>query len=390
MTATADSSRHLELSIVMPCLNEIETVAICVRKARGFLASAGVSGEVIVADNGSTDGSREAAAVAGAHVVDVRESGYGAALTGGVAIARGEYVIMGDSDDSYDFAALMPFLSRLRSGDDLVMGNRFLGGIERGAMPVLHRLVGNPFLTLLGKLFFRSPCRDIYCGLRGFRRTAVLGLDLRTTGMEFALEMVVKATLQGLRIAEVPIVLHVDGRSTRPKLRTWRDGWRSLRFLLLYSPRWLFFYPGIILMVLGLAVSAWLLPAARTIGGVTFDVHTLLYAAGGVILGFQSVALAVFTKVFASSEGLLPRDPRVGKFVRAANLEAGLIVGSVLVLLGIAGSVRAVRAWGAASFGGLDPFMMLRIVVPSVTACILGGEIILASFFLSVLGLRRR
>jgi hypothetical protein len=309
---------------------------------------------------------------------------------GGIAAARGRYVIMGDADDSYDFSDLMPFLERLRSGYELVMGNRFTGGIRPGAMPASHRYLGNPVLTAIGRLFFQSPCRDFHCGLRGVDKAAVSRLDLRTTGMEFASEMVVKATLHKLRITEVPTTLSPAGRRRPPHLRTWRDGWRHLRFLLLYSPRWLFLYPGALLMVLGAAAGAWLLPAPRTIGTVTFDVHTLLYAAMSVLIGFQAITFAVLTKVFAISEGLLPEDPRLSAVFRWITLEVGLFAGAVAVLGGIVGSAHALGLWGERAFGSLDPRQTLRTVIPAITCLTLGCQIVFASFFLSVLGLRRK
>src|SRR5882762_10355162 len=279
-TAEPDSDhRDLELSIVIPCLNEAETLATCIKKAQQSLREHNVEAEIIVADNGSTDGSQEIARALGASVVDISAKGYGNALMGGIATAHGKYIIMGDADDSYDFSALGPFIEQLRAGFDLVMGNRFIGGIKPGAMPPLHRYLGNPLLTFIGRLFFRSPIRDFHCGLRGFSKEAFLKLDLQTTGMEFASEMVVKATLQHLRLTEVATTLSPDGRSRPPHLRSWRDGWRHLRFLLLYSPRWLFLYPGLAALVVGLLGTLWLLPEARTVGGITLDVHTLLYAA---------------------------------------------------------------------------------------------------------------
>jgi len=379
-----------EVSIVMPCLNEAETIAACVAKARRFLEESGVDGEVIVADNGSTDGSPRLAEAAGARVVAVAERGYGSALQGGIAAARGRFVIMGDGDDSYDFSSLMPFVEKLREGFDLVMGNRFAGGIRPGAMPPLHRFLGNPVLSAIGRLFFRSPVRDFHCGLRAFRAEAYARMKLRTTGMEFASEMVVKATLLGMRIGEVPIVLHPDGRSRPPHLRSWRDGWRHLRFLLLYSPRWLFLYPGMLLMLAGAAVALWLLPRPRTFAGVTFDVQTLLYAGMAILIGFQAVLFAIFTKVFAMNAGLLPEDRKLQSALRNVTLEGGLIVGALLFLFGLAGSLYAVDIWGAARFGGLDPSQTLRLIVPAVICLTLGCEIILSSFFLSVLGLQRR
>jgi hypothetical protein len=387
---SARSHGELELTILMPCLNEAETVATCVAKARGFLESRGIAGEVLLADNGSTDGSSALAEAAGARVVAVPVRGYGGALLGGIQAARGRFVIMGDADDSYDFTRLDPFVARLRAGDDLVMGNRFAGGIARGAMPLLHRYLGNPVLSFLGRLFFGSRCGDFCCGLRGFRREAMLGLDLRTTGMEFALETVVKATLSGFRISEVPTTLSPDGRSTSPKLRTWRDGWKHLRFFLLYSPRWLFVLPGVTLMAVGLGLGAWLLPGPRRVGAVTLDVHTLLYAATAVIVGFQAILFGVLTRVFAASEGLLPPHPRLERSLRLLSFESGLLGGAVLLVAGLGGSAWAVLAWERVSFGALDPLRMLRMVIPSVVAVTLGFELILAAFFLSVLRLRRR
>jgi hypothetical protein len=374
----------------MPCLNEAETLAGCIRKAQCWLEAAGVAGEVVVADNGSSDGSQDIARQAGARVISVAQKGYGNALMGGITAARGTYIIMGDADDSYDFSNLSPFLEALRNGSDLVMGNRFRGGIAPGAMPPLHRYLGNPVLSGIGRLFFRSPCGDFHCGLRGFRKETLLALDLRTTGMEFASEMVVKATLYHVPIAEVPTTLSPDGRSRAPHLRSWRDGWRHLRFLLLYSPRWLFLYPGIALMLIGLVAGVWLLPGPRMIGQVTFDVHTLLYAAAALVIGFQAITFATFAKVFAISERLLPEDPRMNRLDHIFNLETGLIVGGLCILIGLAVSLYAVGNWGMRSFGALNPVSTLRVVIPGATLLMLGGQIVLASFFLSVLGLKRR
>ena len=374
----------------MPCLNEAETVGTCVRKATGFLREHGIAGEVVVADNGSPDGSQQIAEGLGARVVAVAERGYGAALMGGIAQARGRYVIMGDADDSYDFTNLMPYLQELRNGTDLVMGNRFLGGIKPGAMPPLHRYFGNPVLTRIGRMFFKTPSRDFHCGLRGFARSSALQMDLRTTGMEFASELVVKASLLGLRVTEVPTVLSRDGRSHPPHLRSWRDGWRHLRFLLMYSPRWLFLYPGLALVLLSVGVIMWLLPGTRRIGPVAVDVHTMVYSGLAVIVGFQAIVFAVFTKVFAISEGLLPPDPQLNRLFRYVTLEVGVTLGGIITLLGMAGSAYAVMMWTARSFGPMEPGTLLRIVVPSGVCLTLGYQIVLSSFFLSILGLRRR
>ncbi|WP_341737987.1 glycosyltransferase family 2 protein [Microcoleus sp. CAWBG640] len=380
----------LELSILMPCLNEAETLEICIEKAQKSLGELNIAGEVIIADNGSTDGSQEIATKMGARVVPVPAKGYGSALMGGIVAARGVYIIMGDADDSYDFSNLGAFVEKLRGGWDLVMGNRFQGGIKPGAMPPLHKYLGNPVLTWVGRLFFSSPADDFHCGLRGFRRDAILKLDLQTTGMEFASEMVVKASLYKLRIAEVPTVLSPDGRSRPPHLRTWRDGWRHLRFLLLYSPRWLFLYPGAALMILGLIVGLWLLPGTQKIGSISFDVHTLLYAAIAIIVGFQAVTFAFFTKVFAISEKLLPEDPKLNKIFRYVTLETGLIVGVTLILIGIVGSIFSLTIWSETTFGILNPSKTLRLVIPSLTCLTVGLQMVLSSFFLSVLGLKRR
>jgi len=383
-------SGAIEVSVVMPCLNEAESLGICIQKANDALQALGINGEVIVADNGSSDGSQAIARGLGARIVDVKAKGYGSALLGGITAACGRFVIMGDADDSYDFSAIGPFVEKLRDGNDLVMGNRFAGGIRPGAMPALHRYLGNPVLSRIGRLFFNSPVGDFHCGLRGFRKAAIERLDLRTTGMEFASEMIVKATLMDLRITEVPTTLSPARRTRQPHLRTWRDGWRHLRFLLVYSPRWLFLYPGAFLMLAGLLVGGWLIPGPRRIGTVGFDVHTLLYAAGAIIIGFQSVVFAFFTKVFAISEGLLPVHPRLTKAFKYITLETGLAAGSLLVVAGLAGSLYAFIHWSLGSFGALDATRTLRIVIPSLTALMLGSEVILSSFFLSVLGLSRR
>jgi glycosyltransferase involved in cell wall biosynthesis len=388
--ARAEPQGILELSVVLPCLNEQQTVGTCVRKAIAALESAGIRGEVIVADNGSSDGSIEIAQSAGARVVHVQHRGYGNALRGGIQAGRGTYVLMADSDDSYDFSHIPRFIDQLRNGSDLVMGNRFLGGIREGAMPPLHRYLGNPVLTAIGRVFFHSPSRDFHCGIRAFRKDSYDRMDIRSTGMEFASEMVVKASLLRMKVSEVPTTLARDGRSHPPHLRTWHDGWRHLRFLLMYSPRWLFLYPGIASIVVGLATCVWLLPGRRRIGQVVFDFHTLAYGFGAILVGFQLLAFAVFTKVFAITEGLLPEDPRLNRMFEYIKLETGLLFGALCVALGVAGSILALSTWARSSFGPITSDNVLRLVMLSVFALILGPQIIFSSFFLSILGLRRR
>jgi glycosyltransferase involved in cell wall biosynthesis len=390
LLADLHDGEEVEVSVVMPCLNESRTLGKCIRNAVATLEKLGVRGEVIVADNGSTDGSQSIASQLGARVISVGRRGYGSALHGGIAAARGKFVIMGDSDDSYDFTQIGEFLSKLREGYDLVMGNRFKGGILPGAMPFLHRFLGNPVLSWLGRLFFKCPAGDFQCGLRGFRKNSIDALQLQTLGMEFSTEMVVKATLFNLSIAEIPTVLSPDGRGRPPHLRTWRDGWRYLRFLLLYSPRWLFLYPGIVLFALGLTVSVWLLPGPRTIGTITFDYHTLVFGAMAILIGFQSVNFAVFSKIFAITEGLLPEDPKLNRLYRNITLEVGLVIGALLVLGGVCMWVYGVNYWRNHLFGPLDPDTGLRIVIPGYVSLTLGVQIILSSFFISLLGMARR
>jgi glycosyltransferase involved in cell wall biosynthesis len=378
----------VELTVVMPCLNEAETVATCVRKAIGFLAESGISGEVVIADNGSTDGSQQLAEAEGARVVNVKEKGYGNALMGGIVAAHGKYVIMGDADDSYDFTNLMPFVEELRKGADLVMGNRFKGGIEPGAMPPLHKYLGNPVLSYVGRLFFRSRIGDFHCGLRGFSRDAVMALNLQATGMEFASEMVVKATLAKQHLAEVPTTLAKDGRSRPPHLHTWRDGWRHLRFLLLFSPRWLFFLPGLALLTAGLVVGAIVLPHPLSIGSVTFDVDTLVAASAAVVIGFQAVLFWLFTQVYAGAEGFLPEEPKVQRILGKLSLERGLITGGVVGLAGLVGVIYSIVYWHGQKFHSLNYEHSLRLMIPSVTALIVSWQLILGTFFLSILGIR--
>jgi glycosyltransferase involved in cell wall biosynthesis len=390
MTAAAS---EVELSVVIPCLDEAETIGTCVEKATRTLRENGIRGEVIVADNGSTDGSREIAERLGARVVPVPSRGYGAALMGGIAAARGPYVLMGDADASYDFGEIPRFLTRLREGFDLVQGCRLPAGggtVSPGAMPPLHRWLGNPLFSMLSRLWFRAPINDSNCGMRAFRRDWYERLDQRCTGMEFANEMIIKAGVFQSRIAEVPITLHPDGRiSRKPHLRTWRDGWRTLRFYLMYSPRWLFLIPGSALVLLGLLAYAIALPGLE-INGVHFDVHTLLYASVMIICGYQSILFAVMTKTFAIREGLLPEDPRLTRMYRYANLESGLIAGTVTLMIGVGLLLAALVQWYRRDFGALDYVHTMRIVIPGAMLTTLGFQTIFSSFFLSILGLRSR
>jgi len=386
----ASPDEPLELTVLMPCLNEAETVATCVAKAHAWLTSNGVAGEVVVADNGSTDGSQQLAAAAGARVVDIPTKGYGAALRGGIEAARGTYVIMGDADDSYDFTELGPFVDQLRDGADLVMGNRFKGGIEPGAMPWLHRYIGNPVLSTIGRVFFRLKVQDFHCGLRGFRRDRIQALGLRTTGMEFASEMVVRAGLRNLDVREVPTILRPDGRTRKPHLRTWHDGWRHLRFLLLYSPRWLFLIPGFVMFVLGLLCTAVLVVGSVTIGSATFDLSALVYAMALTIVGHQAVTFALFTKIYAVTKGFLPPDDRLDRFGGRFQLERGLLTGLLIFVVGLGCAVASFLRWRDHGFGELDPGQQLRVVVPAALGLILGVSTVLGSFFLSILGMDKR
>ena len=376
------------MTILMPCLNEAATVAQCIAKARGFLERMGIDGEVLVADNGSADGSRTVAERAGARVVDVTRRGYGAALAGGIAAARGRYVVIGDADDSYDFGYLDGFLAKLREGYPLVMGNRFRGGIRKGAMPLLHRYLGNPVLSFLGRLLFQAKVGDFHCGLRGFDREAVASLQLRTTGMEFASELVVKASLAGWRIAEVPVILHPDGRGRAPHLRSWRDGWRHLRFLLLFSPRWLFLYPGLALLTVGIALTTALYFAPLHFLGAGLDIHSMLYASAAALLGMQLCLFALFARVSAQNGGLLPRRPALDRLLKTVTLERGLLLGAALALCGLLWSAAAFWHWSERGFGALDPRVVMRDTIPAAALMVGGMEIMLASFLLSVLVLQ--
>jgi len=391
MNAVNPTGDQVELTIVMPCLNEAETIASCVQKAKLGLERAGVRGEILIADNGSTDGSQAIAEKLGARVVPVKEKGYGNALRGGFQAAYGKWIIMGDADDSYDFSKIEGFVEKFRAGYDLVMGCRLpIGGgtVAPGAMPWKNRWIGNPILSFIGNLFFHSPAHDFHCGLRGFTKTAYAAMDLKTTGMEFASEMVIKATLKGLKISEVPITLHKDGRSRPPHLKPWRDGWRHLRFMLIYSPRWLFLVPGLFLSSIGLVFAAVLSVNDIKMGQVTFNVGTLMMACMALIVGVQLIAFAFFTKVFAIAEGLLPDDPKLSRIFKVFTLEKGLVLGVLTVLAGAILILRALWIWKMANYGVVDYSENLRRLIPAATLMIVGIQCIFSSFFMSVLGLK--
>jgi glycosyltransferase involved in cell wall biosynthesis len=390
VTAYLEDPEKPQLSVVMPCLNEETSVGGCIEQIVRTLAKYGISGEVIVADNGSTDKSREIAGSLGAKVVSVADRGYGSALMGGIVAAQAKFIIMGDADGSYDFTHIPVFLEKLRSGYDLVMGNRFQGGIQPGAMPPLHRYFGNPMLTGIGRLFFNTPSHDFYCGLRGFTKTGYEQMHLRTTGMEFAMEMVVKASLFKMRVCEVPTTLSPDIRGRKSHLRSWHDGWRGLRFLLLYSPRWLFLYPGLAMLGIGTTAALWLLPGPRKVGRIFLDVHTLLYAAAVILTGFQAVVFAFFTKLFGITEGLLPEDPRLNQAFRVFNLEKGLLAGAALLVTGLGVACYTLLLWNRTGYGAMNPSVVVRLVAAALVAITLGVEVIFSSFFLSILGLTRK
>lgn len=382
---------NIELSIVMPCLNEAETLERCIEKARAGIQKAGITGEVLIADNGSTDGSQDIAVKCGARVVPVIAKGYGSALRGGIEAAQGKWIIMGDADDSYDFSNITGFVQKLREGYDLVMGCRMPRGggtIMPGAMPWKNRWLGNPVLSTIGRIFFKCPAQDFHCGLRGFSKAAYEKMELKTTGMEFASEMVIKGTFKSLRITEVPITLHKDGRSRPPHLKPWRDGWRHLRFMLIYSPRWLFLMPGLFLGLIGLGAATFLTAEPVRANGVSFDVGTLAVACMLAIVGFQLVAFAFFTKVFAIAEGLLPEDPKLSRVFTVFTLEKGIVVGLVIFVAGLAWLGRAVWIWEQINYGSMPYAENLRRLIPAVTLIVLGVQTIFSSFFMSVLGLK--
>lgn len=386
----ATKASKYELTILMPCLDEAETVAVCVEKALCFLTQNGISGEIIIADNGSTDGSRELASAAGARVVAIAERGYGAALRGGIAAAQSDYIIMGDADDSYDFSSLEGMLAQLRAGDDLVMGNRFAGGIGPGAMPFLHRYLGNPVLSFIGRLFYRNDISDFHCGLRGFKTSSIRALGLNSNGMEFASEMVVKSAMHGLRITDVPTTLRKDGRSRPPHLRTWRDGWRHLKFLLLHSPRWLFLIPGIVLLTAGMTAMLIIASGLVVVGHIGLDIHTMAYAGTATLLGFQMVLFAVMTKVIGIRNGWLPHDSLFARWLTRLTLERCLCMALVLFATGLGISLYAMTTWVSTNFGALDPRVTMRWVIPSTTLLALGGELFLTGFLLDALRLPNR
>jgi glycosyltransferase involved in cell wall biosynthesis len=381
----SDSETTKELTILMPCLDEAETLAICVNKAKRFLLDNDVDGEVLIADNGSTDGSQQIARDCGARVVDVPDKGYGAALLGGTQAAEGAYIIMGDADDSYDFSHLMPFVEKLREGYDLVMGNRFKGGIAEGAMPPLHKYLGNPVLSFLGRLFFKSDIGDFHCGLRGYNRERFLALKLHTTGMEYASEMVVQATLHEYRIAEVPTTLKKDGRSRPPHLRSWRDGWRHLKFLLMYSPNWLFLYPGVVAVVLGLLLTVILQVGAVTVTFITFDINTLLYTTALFIVGVNLVLFSAYTRVYAIQNGFI--RPKLG-IAERIDTESGIIIGAGMFLLGLIMTIVAFSLWASSGFGDLDPQSIMRVTIPAAGLIVSGLQIAFAGFFMDILKIR--
>lgn len=374
----------MELTILMPCLNESKTIGICIEKAKTFLKLNNIDGEILIADNGSTDGSQEIANNLGARVVDIKEKGYGAALIGGCNAAYGKYVIMGDSDDSYDFLNLMPFIEKLRDGYDLVMGNRFKGGIEKDAMPPLHRYLGNPVLSFIGRVLYKSKIKDFHCGLRGYNRESILKLNLHTLGMEYASEMVVQATLHNLKITEVPTTLKKDGRDRPPHLRSWSDGWRHLTFLFMHCPKWLFLFPGLLLFIIGFIFSAFILSSPIIIKNIEFDVNTLIYTSISTIIGFQLILYYIITIKYAEKTKFIPSTNMSKKLIKI-TMNKGILIGAILVLIGIIGSIVAVHIWSSTGFGNLIPNKMLRLTIPMLVLFVCGIQLMFSSFLLGIL-----
>jgi glycosyltransferase involved in cell wall biosynthesis len=377
-----------EVSIIIPCLNEARSLPYCLEKAATFLRENSIDGEIIVADNGSQDESVTIATQYHATVIVEKEKGYGSVIMAGMKVSTGRYIIIGDADDSYDFSAIMPFIVLLRQGHDLVVGNRFRGGIQKKAMPLLHRYIGNPILSFTGRLFFNISLGDFHCGIRALTRDCVNRLELKTTGMEFASEMIVKAALLKMKITETPVVLYPDKRNRPSHLRTWRDGWRHLRFLLLYSPRWLFLIPGLVLLLVGLISSAFLIAGPIMLMGKRLDIHTLMYASGFVLMGFQLISFYVFTRVYTVTHGLLPGNKPIGRLLSVYNLERGILTGMLLMGCGVYLNIKSFLYWQATGFGDINPVKVLRWVIPSVTLVLLGLQLIMSCFYLSILTIR--
>ena len=382
---TEIEKKKLELTILMPCLNEAKTLATCIKKAQKSLKENNIDGEVLIADNGSTDGSQEIARKCGARVIDVEVKGYGSALIEGTKSAYGKYIIMGDSDDSYDFSNIMPFLEKLREGYDLVMGNRFKGGIEKGAMPWSHKYIGTPVLSFLGRLFYKSKIGDFNCGMRGYKRKSILKLDLKTTGMEYASEMIVQATLNKLKITEVPTTLKKDGRDRPPHLKSFRDGWRHLKFLLIYSPKHMFFLPGLLLIILGILG---MIVTNLHIENINLGVHTMLYSGAAIVIGFQTIIFFILAKVYAINSGMHPKDDKIINTLKEITLEKGVILGILFIIIGFGLSIYAVIKWKNASYGALNPLEIMPITIPAVDLLIIGVELVFASFLLGVLNIK--
>lgn len=382
-----DQKNNIELSIVIPCLDEAETIEICIKKAKKFLLTNNISGEIVVGDNGSKDGSIELIKKNGARLVHINKKGYGAALMGAIEASRGKFIIMGDADDSYDFSNLMPYILKLREGYDLVMGNRFKGGIKKGAMPFLHKYLGNPVLSFIGRLFFKIKIRDFHCGLRGFRKDSIKKLELRTTGMEFASEMVVKSSIFKLKITEVPTILSKDGRSRPPHLRTWRDGWRHLKFLLMYSPKWLFFYPGMFFFLL--STLFFIIISINPIHAkeLTFDLHTLTYCGAGIILSYQILSFSFLSRIYAINQGLIPVEKKFLNIFNFFNLEKGLLAGIFIFILGFLSSLNLFMDWRQEGYGNINDLnVSFRVLIPSVVMIIVGIQTIFLSFLSSIIG----